>query len=138
MLCMKFVATQTLYVKEHILVSHPNHYGIVLSNTADLVTMEMIQTVFKHIISHGNKIDVNDAIILDREENWFERGVKEAVWVRTKNPSLHCNGSTRITHSHSWDRSMNTLRCFSRFTKSSGIKKTTGRQHQDQLSQPQP
>ena len=40
--------------------------------------------VFRHIIESGHQIDVNDVTILDREENWFGRGVKEAVWVRTK------------------------------------------------------
>ena len=43
MLCMKFVATQTLLVKMHILVRHLNHYSIVLNNTVHLVTMEMIK-----------------------------------------------------------------------------------------------
>ena len=42
--------------------------------------------VFKHIIIY--EIVVNDVIILDREENWFERGVKETVWVRTKKSPL--------------------------------------------------
>ena len=56
--------------------------------------------VFKHIIA-SQQIDVNDVPIMDREENWFERCVKEAVWVRTKNTSLNCNGATRITLSHS-------------------------------------
>ena len=41
-------------------------------------------TVFKHIIASGHQIDVNGVTILDIEENWFERGVKEAVWVRAK------------------------------------------------------
>ena len=95
--------------------------------------------VYKHIIASGHQIDVNDVTILDREKNWFERGVKEAVWVRTKNPSLNCNGGTRITPSYFWDRSINTLRSFSPFLISSGSKNSTGRQHQHQLSQqPQP
>ena len=40
--------------------------------------------VFKHIIASGYQIDVNDVTILDREEPWFERGVKEAVLVQKK------------------------------------------------------
>ena len=35
--------------------------------------------VFKHIIASGHQIDVNDVTILEREENWFEHGVKEAA-----------------------------------------------------------
>ena len=54
--------------------------------------------VFKHIIASGYQIDVNDVTILDREENWFECGVKEAVLVRTKSPSLNCKGGTIIMH----------------------------------------
>ena len=38
-----FVTTQTLLVKMHILVRHVNHYSIVLNNTVDIVTMEVIQ-----------------------------------------------------------------------------------------------
>ena len=83
----------------------------------------------------GHQIYVNDVAIMDREESWFERGVKEAVWVRMKNLSLCCNGDTRITLSHSWDRSMNTLRSFSLFTICFRSKNSTGRQHQHQLSQ---
>ena len=64
--------------------------------------------VFKHIILCRHQIVVSNAAIMDKEKNWFEHGVKEAVWVRNKNPSLNCNGSTRITLSHSWDRSINT------------------------------
>ena len=78
MLCMKFVASQTLLVKMHTLVRNLNHYSIVLSNTVDLVTMEMIQQS-SNTIACGNQIDVNDVTILDREDNWFERGVKDAV-----------------------------------------------------------
>ena len=61
-------------------------------------------------------------VILDWEKNWFERGVKECVMVRTKNPSLNYNGSTRITLSHSWDHSINTLRSFSPFPKNSEVR----------------
>ena len=71
--------------------------------------------VFKHIIASEYQIDVNDVAILEREENWFERGVKEAEWDTTTNPSLDCNGATEITYSHSWDHSVNTLRSFSPF-----------------------
>ena len=72
---MKFVATQTLLVKVHILVRHLNHCCSVLSNTVDLATMEIIQQSSN--IKH--QIDVNDVTILDREEKWLESGVKEAV-----------------------------------------------------------
>ena len=83
--------------------------------------------VIKHIIASGHQIDVIDVTI---EDNCFERGVKEAVWVRTRNPSLNCNNGSRITISHSFDRSINTLCSFLSFSISSGSKNSTGRQHQ--------
>ena len=43
-------------------------------------------TVIKHIIASGHNIDKDDVIPMDRDKNWFERGVKEAVLNRTKNP----------------------------------------------------
>ena len=76
--------------------------------------------VFKHTISSWHQIDVNDVILFDKEKNLFECGVKEVVYVRTKNPSLSCSGSARITLSHSWDHSMNTLRSFSPFPRNPG------------------
>ena len=80
-----------------------------------------------------HQIDVSNVTIMNRENNWFERGVKEAVWVRTESRSLDSNGSTRITLSHSWDRSIDTTQLFS-ISKRSGSKISTGRQHQHQLS----
>ena len=32
--------------------------------------------VFRHIIARGHEVDGNDVATMDREENWFERGVK--------------------------------------------------------------
>ena len=68
--------------------------------------------VFEHIIASRHQINVNVAN-LDKEENWIERGVKEAAWIKTKHPPLNCYGGTRITLSHSWDRSVNTTLLFS-------------------------
>ena len=67
--------------------------------------------VFKNIILSGHQIDVNDVTITDIE-NWFERGVKEAVRV-IKNHSLNCNSGTRITPSHSLDGPINNTQLFS-------------------------
>ena len=51
-----------------------------------------------------HQIDVNDVASLDIKEDWFEHGVKEAVWVEIKNPPFNCNSGSRITLSLSWDR----------------------------------
>ena len=72
---------------------------------------------------HSHHVDINDVNILDREKNWFEHGVNEVAWVRTYNPSINCNGDTRITLSHSLGRSIDTLRSFSPCSKTSGSKK---------------
>ena len=36
-------------------------------------------------------------------KQWFERGVKEAIWERVEAPSLNRKGGLRFRLSHSWD-----------------------------------
>ena len=43
----------------------------------------------KHSKTSGHQIDTEDVIIIDREERWFERGVREAIWERVEKPSLN-------------------------------------------------
>ena len=57
----------------------------------------------------GDKTDLEEVKIIDRETRWFERGVKEAIWVRAENPSLNRSGGVRIKLSHTWDRTIRTL-----------------------------
>ena len=76
MLCMKFVTTQTLLVKMHILVRHLKHH---LRQHCRSSYNGNDSAVFKHIIASGHQIDVNDITILDKEDDWFERCVKETV-----------------------------------------------------------
>ena len=91
------------------------------------------KVVYKHTIASGHQIDVNDASIMDKDENWFKRGVKEA-----KNPSLNCNGRTINTLSHSRNSSIDTLRSFYPFPKNSWSKESTGREREHLFSlQPQ-
>ena len=35
-------------------------------------------------------------IVLDREERWFERGVREAIWEQMEQPSLGGRGGAQI------------------------------------------
>ena len=56
-----------MLVKRYILVRNTNHDNIVLINTADLAKIEVSQQ-FSNTISRGQLIDVNDAIILDRDK----------------------------------------------------------------------
>ena len=49
-------------------------------------------------------LDLGDVKILDKEENWSRRGIKEAVWERIESPSLNKKGGLRFVLSHTWDR----------------------------------
>ena len=73
--------------------------------------------IFKHIMSSEHQVDVNVVAILDRVKNLLRCGVKEAVWVRIKNPSLDCSSGTRIMLSHFWNRSKRTPCSFSPYPK---------------------
>ena len=42
--------------------------------------------------------------VLDKEENWLRRGIKEAVWERVEGPSLNKKGGLQFVLSHTWDR----------------------------------
>ena len=57
--------------------------------------------IFTHIQESGHNFDNKDVLILDRDDRWFERGVKEAVWERIEHPSL--TTKLRFTLSHTWD-----------------------------------
>ena len=106
--CNPNVACQDAYIGE---TSH--QYMHRLKQNCQSSYNEDDSEVFKHIIASGHHIDVYDVTILDREANRFDRGVKVAVMVKQKNPSLNYNGSTSITLSHSWGRSMDTVQLIS-------------------------
>ena len=59
--------------------------------------------VFTHSKHSGHQFNSDDIIILDKEEKWFERGVKEAIWERVEKPSLNKKGGLRVLLSHAWD-----------------------------------
>ena len=65
--------------------------------------------VFTHLETTGHSFKNEDVIILDREERWFERGVKEAIWERVERPSLNRRGGLRVQLSHAWDRALKQL-----------------------------
>ena len=46
---------------------------------------------------------LEDIIILDTEEKWFERGVKEVIWERVEKPSLNKKGGLLFLLSQAWD-----------------------------------
>ena len=42
-----------------------------------------------YLHASGHSFDIQDVHILERDSRWFERGVKEAIWVRHEQPSLN-------------------------------------------------
>ena len=52
---------------------------------------------------------MEDVVILNREEDWVRRGIKEAVWERVEKPSLDRKGGLRYNLSSTWDRALSQL-----------------------------
>ena len=52
--------------------------------------------VFIHLKDSGHNFAFEDVRILDREDKWHERGVKEAIWERVEQPSLNKTGVLRL------------------------------------------
>jgi len=53
-------------------------------------TSEVANHIHKTCPTHA--VDIKDVIVLDRDPRWFERGVKEAIYIRAVNPSLNRDG----------------------------------------------
>ncbi|KAH3714707.1 hypothetical protein DPMN_057404 [Dreissena polymorpha] len=51
---------------------------------------------------------MENARILDREPSWFERGVKEAIYIRALRPALNKDGD-RYQLSHTCDHTLTSL-----------------------------
>ena len=51
--------------------------------------------VYLHLKEKTHSFDDNNVQILDREDRWFERGVKEAIYVKVEKPSLNRGGGLR-------------------------------------------
>ena len=56
-----------------------------------------------HIESPGHHIDISGVKILDRDQRYFERGVRKAVYIRVHQPSLNRDGG-RHKLSNIYDR----------------------------------
>ena len=59
--------------------------------------------VFTHSKHSGHQFNSEDIIILDKEENWFERLVKEVIWECVEQPSLNKKRVLSFLLSHTWD-----------------------------------
>ena len=60
--------------------------------------------VSKHIHSEhpSHKVALDQVDILDREQGWFQRGVKESIYIRSEKPTLNKDGG-RHNLSHIYD-----------------------------------
>ena len=69
---------------------------LVLANTDALAPQNTKRTpLFMNIPKKsGHFTDTEDIVILDHEERWFERGVREAIWERVEKPSLNKHGAS--------------------------------------------
>ena len=67
--------------------------------------------IYEHTKRSGHLIDSEDIVILGREEGWFERGVREAIWERVEKPSLNKHGGLCFQLSHAWDQSLINIPC---------------------------
>ncbi|XP_068692843.1 uncharacterized protein [Montipora foliosa] len=62
--------------------------------------------VYTHLNFTGHAFTLTDVVVLDREDHWHRRGVKEAIWERVENPFLNRKGGLRHSLSHTWDRTV--------------------------------
>ena len=60
--------------------------------------------VYNHIQAAGHQFEDRDVLILDKEDKWFERGVKEAIYEHIERPSLNKRRGLCFSLSRSWDQ----------------------------------
>ncbi len=59
--------------------------------------------IFLHLQQKKHHFHDHEVRILDREERWFERGVKEVIHVKVEHLSLNRGGGLRHLLSHAYD-----------------------------------
>ena len=52
-------------------------------------------SIYSHLNGTQHSFEDKDIVILDKEQKWFERGVKEAIYVCWEIPSLNKGGALR-------------------------------------------
>ena len=70
----------------------------------DLHSMLFLDQRFSNFrsLSKSSYLSYQVILVLDREKDWYRRGVREAIYIRVNKPNLNRDqGRTRL--SHSWD-----------------------------------
>jgi len=62
--------------------------------------------IFLHTRDTGHPFNSDDFVILDKEEQWHRRDIKEAIWERVEQPSLNKRGGLRFNLSRAWDSAL--------------------------------
>jgi hypothetical protein len=62
--------------------------------------------VYLHQKYPGHSFKDDNVKIVDRESDWFGRGVKEAIYERAEAPTLNRRGGLRFHLSGTWDRTV--------------------------------
>ena len=70
----------------------------------------LASAVYNHLNESGHTFTNENVEILHRENNWFERGVHEAMCIKTVNPSLNKQGGARFKLSSAWGNSLDCVR----------------------------
>ena len=65
--------------------------------------------VYNHCKASNHSFKPEEVVILDKEDRWFERGVREAIWERVEQPALNKRGGLRFQLSHAWDEAIRRL-----------------------------
>ena len=55
-------------------------------------------SIYSHLNATQHSFEDKDIVILDKEHKWFQRGVKEAIYVRRETPHLIKEGASDITY----------------------------------------
>ena len=55
-------------------------------------------SIYSYLNATQHSFEDKDIVILDKENKWFERGVKEAIYIRRETPSLNKGGASDITY----------------------------------------
>ena len=60
--------------------------------------------VLNHMCATGQVLDLDSFTILEREADWMQRGIREAIYAKQMVPGLNKSGGLRCALSPVWDR----------------------------------